>query len=234
MDTCTSGFADSAMAVPLRNASAGGRPENTNAHGAGKRDAAPGRHRGPARPQRLAVVQVGSYLGAELDNLETWLDPLHKCLLLVCGLTMKIEVTAADPYAIGADLVAAGAGPRASELGAPDRALTEGGGVAVVYAGSAPLAVVAVEPDLDGLRTAAARAVRACRNGGTVAWALDVSLPLPVDEHVRALAEGAVIGSYESPRARSTSAQWPRGRPSEATGPAAGEAASRHAASSAS
>jgi len=122
---------------------------------------------------------------------------------------MKIEVTAADPSAIGADLVAAGAGPRASELGAPDRALTEGGGVAVVYAGSAPLAVVAVEPDLDGLRTAAARAVRACRNGGTVAWALDVSLPLPVDEHVRALAEGAVIGSYESRRWRSS--EPPRG-----------------------
>ena len=49
----------------------------------------------------------------------------------------------------------------------------------MVYTAAAPLAVVALEPDADGLRTAAARAVRACRGGGTVAWALDASLPHP-------------------------------------------------------
>jgi leucyl aminopeptidase len=122
---------------------------------------------------------------------------------------MRVEVTAADPYAIGADLVAAAAGPQASELGAPERAVTEADAVAMVYAAAAPLAVVALEPDGDGLRIAAARAVGACRNGGTVAWALDASLPLPVDEQVRALAEGAVIGGYESRRWRSQ--QPPRG-----------------------
>src|SRR5436190_23223070 len=106
---------------------------------------------------------------------------------------MKVEVTRADPYAIGAELVAAGAGQRASELGAPERALTEADAVAVVYGAHAPLAVVALEPDVDGLRTAAARAVRACRNGGTVAWALDASPPVPMDDHGRALAGGAVI-----------------------------------------
>ena len=58
---------------------------------------------------------------------------------------------------------------------------------------------MALTPDLDGLRTGAARAVRACRHGGTVAWALDPSLPLTVDEQVRALAEGAVIGAYDAP-----------------------------------
>jgi leucyl aminopeptidase len=73
----------------------------------------------------------------------------------------------------------------------------------MVYAAAAPLAVVALEPDVDGLRTGAARAVRACRNGGTVAWALDASLPLAVDEQVRALAEGAVIGGYDARRWRS-------------------------------
>ena len=67
----------------------------------------------------------------------------------------------------------------------------------------APLAVVAHEPDAEGLRTAAARAVRACRGGGTVAWALDASLPLSVEEQVRALAEGAVIGGYDGRRWRS-------------------------------
>jgi leucyl aminopeptidase len=115
---------------------------------------------------------------------------------------MHVEVTESEPDAIGADLVAA-AGPRASELGAPERAVAEADPVAMVYAAAVPLAVVALEPDVDGLRTAAARAVRACRTGGTVAWALDASLPLPVEEQVRALAEGAVIGGYDGRRWRS-------------------------------
>src|SRR4051794_34004573 len=116
--------------------------------------------------------------------------------------TMRVEVTAQDPGAIEADLVAA-AGARALELGAPERAVAAGDPVAMVYAASAPLAVVRLEPDADGLRTGAARAVRACRDGGTVAWALDASLPLPVEEQVRALAEGAVIGGYDGRRGRS-------------------------------
>jgi leucyl aminopeptidase len=114
---------------------------------------------------------------------------------------MVVEVTAGDPHAIGADLVAA-AGARASQLGAPDRALAEADPVAMVYTDAVPLAVVALEPDVDGLRAGAARAVRACRGGGTVAWALDASLPLPVAEQVRALAEGAVIGGYDARRRR--------------------------------
>jgi leucyl aminopeptidase len=117
---------------------------------------------------------------------------------------MVVEVTAGDPYAVGPDLVAAAAGPRASELGAPERAMAAADPVAVVYATGAPLAVVALEPGADGLRTGAAHAVRACRDGGTVAWALDASLPVPVAEQVRALAEGAVIGGYEARRWRSS------------------------------
>jgi leucyl aminopeptidase len=115
---------------------------------------------------------------------------------------MVVEVTAADPYAVGADLVAA-AGVRASQLGAPERAVAEADPVAMVYTDAAPLAVVALEPGVDGLRTGAARAVGACREGGSVAWALDASLPLPVEEQVRALAEGAVIGGYDARRWRS-------------------------------
>jgi leucyl aminopeptidase len=110
--------------------------------------------------------------------------------------TMRIEVAAAGPDSIGADLVGA-AGGRASELGAPVRALAEADPIAMVYTADAALAVVAHEPDVDGLRTAAARTVRACR-AGTVAWALDPTLPVPVDQQVRALAEGAVIGSYDA------------------------------------
>ena len=106
---------------------------------------------------------------------------------------VQVQVTAAAPDAIGADLVAAAPG-RASELGAPERAVAEADPVAMVYTDGTPLAVVALEPGIEGLRTAAARAVRACRSGGTVAWALDASLP--VEDQVRALAEGAVIGGY--------------------------------------
>ena len=116
---------------------------------------------------------------------------------------MHVELSAGDPYAIGADLVAAAAGRGRSELGAPERAVADADPVAMVYTAGAPLAVVALEPDVDGLRTAAARAVRACRGGGTVAWALDASLPVPVEEQVRALAEGAVIGGYDGRRWRS-------------------------------
>ncbi len=116
------------------------------------------------------------------------------------GRTMDVEVTAGDPLGVGADLVA-GAGARAAQLGVPDRALTETDPVAIAYMpDGAPLAVIAHEPGADGLRTAAARAVRACRGGGTVAWALDASLPLSAEEQVRALAEGAVIGGYDGRR----------------------------------
>src|SRR5512132_3387721 len=98
------------------------------------------------------------------------------------GREMDIEVTPADPLGVGADLVAA-AGARATALGVPDRALTDADPIATAYApdGTA-LAVVAHEPDADGLRTAAARAVRACRGGGTVAWAFDAALPLAAEE----------------------------------------------------
>ena|SRR6185436_3338934 len=96
---------------------------------------------------------------------------------------MNVEVSAGDPRAVGADLIAA-AGARALELGAPERAVADADPVAMVYGADAPLAVVAA----DDLRTAAARAVRACRDGGTVAWALDASLPVSVEEQVRALA----------------------------------------------
>jgi leucyl aminopeptidase len=116
---------------------------------------------------------------------------------------MHVELSAGDPHAVGADLVAAAVGPRAAELGAPERAAADADPVAIVYTDAAPLAVVAIEPDVEGLRTGAARAVRSCRGGGTVAWALDPSLPLSVEDQVRALAEGAVVGGYDGRRWRS-------------------------------
>jgi len=65
------------------------------------------------------------------------------------------------------------------------------------------VAAVAVdELDAEGLRTAAARAVRA-RGGGTVVWAFDESLPLDAQRQVQALVEGAVLGGYRAGRWKS-------------------------------
>ena len=122
---------------------------------------------------------------------------------------MHVELSAGEPSAIGADLVAVAAGARAVDLGAPERAVAHADPVAMVFTTTPPLAVVALGPGIDGVRTAAARAVRACRGGGTVAWALDASLPVPVEDQVRALAEGAVIGGYDGRRWRS--GEQPRG-----------------------
>jgi leucyl aminopeptidase len=69
-----------------------------------------------------------------------------------------------------------------------------------VYTDASPLAVVALEPGVEGLRTGAAQAVRACRSGGTVAWALDSCLPVAIEDQLHALAEGAVIGGYNGRR----------------------------------
>jgi leucyl aminopeptidase len=122
---------------------------------------------------------------------------------------MHVQVTAEDARAIAADLVAVAAGARAVQLGAPERAVAEADPLAMVYTADAPLAVVALAPDAEGLRTAAARAVRACRTGGTVAWTLDPTIPLAVEEQVRGLAEGAVLGGYDGRRWRS--GERPRG-----------------------
>jgi leucyl aminopeptidase len=113
------------------------------------------------------------------------------------------RVSADHPDRVSADLIAVGAGPRATDLGVPERAVREADPVAIVYRDGPPIAVVAHPPDAEGLRTAAARAVRACHGGGTVAWALDPSLPLPATDHVSALTEGAVIGGYDGRRWRS-------------------------------
>ena len=118
---------------------------------------------------------------------------------------MDIEVTAGSPLGVGADLIAA-AGARAAQLGVPERALADADPMAVTYAPDGTrVAAVALEPGADGLRTAAARAVRACR-GRTVAWGFDASPAISAQEQVRALAEGAVIGGYDGRRWRSAAA----------------------------
>ena len=113
---------------------------------------------------------------------------------------VRVLCTDAAARSVGADLVAVAAGPSASALGAPQRASADADPVAIVY-GEPSIAVIAVGSGADGLRTAAARAVRARGPGESVAWALDPAAPGMLGEQVRALAEGAVIGGYD-PRPR--------------------------------
>jgi leucyl aminopeptidase len=55
--------------------------------------------------------------------------------------------------------------------------------------------------DADALRTAAAAVVReAGEFSESVAWALDASLPLPLDEQARAVVEGVLLGVYDPAR----------------------------------
>jgi leucyl aminopeptidase len=58
----------------------------------------------------------------------------------------------------------------------------------------------------EGLRTAAARAVRAQSGGATVAWALDDWTPMAAERQVKALVEGAVLGAFDAGRWRSAPA----------------------------
>jgi Cytosol aminopeptidase family, catalytic domain len=98
---------------------------------------------------------------------------------------MLIEVTEVGPDAVGADLIAVATGARASDLGVPERAAADADPVALVYREhDSPLAVVALEPSVEGLWTAAARAVCACQGGGTVAWGLDPALDLAAPANV--------------------------------------------------
>src|SRR5205085_384416 len=55
--------------------------------------------------------------------------------------------------------------------------------------------------DTDAFRTAAAAVARAAeRIGGTIAWMLDASLPLPELDQARAIVEGTVLGAYDPGR----------------------------------
>ncbi|MGZ4404764.1 MAG: leucyl aminopeptidase [Gaiellaceae bacterium] len=57
------------------------------------------------------------------------------------------------------------------------------------------------EVDADALRTAAAAVVRRLADvGGSVAWQLDDSLPLSLDDQARAIVEGTMLGSYSPAR----------------------------------
>ena len=130
-------------------------------------------------------------------------------------------MTGAEPAALEADVLAVAAGGAlVQELdplfgGRLARAAEDADPVGIVHVAhelpARRVAAVAVDAlDAEGLRTAAARAVRGHRGGGTVAWALDESLPVGPESQVQALVEGAVLGSYSAGR-------WKSGGPARGT-----------------
>jgi leucyl aminopeptidase len=130
---------------------------------------------------------------------------------------VNVDVTGAEPAELEADLLAvAVGGALVQELdprfgGRLARAAADADPVAILHVGdelrARRVAAVAVEElDAEGLRTAAARAVRAHQGGGTVAWALDESLPIDRHSQIQALVEGAILGGYHADR-------WKSGEP---------------------
>jgi leucyl aminopeptidase len=127
---------------------------------------------------------------------------------------MHVELTGTRPEEVEADVLALAAGGLlVRELdarfgGRLARAAADADPVALIpVAGelrARSVAVVALhESEPDDLQTAAARVVRARRGAGTIAWALDESLPLALYRQVRAVVEGAVLGDYDPGRWRS-------------------------------
>ena len=146
--------------------------------------------------------------------------------------SMNVEVTAAEPAEVEADVLALAAGGLlVRELdplfeGRLVRAAADADPMTVVQVGrelrAQRVALVALdELDPEELRTAAARAVRAHHGGGTVAWALDESLP------VRPVPPGAGGRRGRGPR------RLPRGCAGRATAPRAGRGAASSSAAQA-
>jgi leucyl aminopeptidase len=127
---------------------------------------------------------------------------------------MHVDLTMTAPTEVEADvlaLVAGGLGVRrldAAFEGRLVRSAADADPIAVVQVGrelrARQVVLVATDGlDPEDLRTAVARVVRASRGAGTIAWALDDTLPMAEYRQVEAIVEGAVLGSYEADRWKS-------------------------------
>jgi leucyl aminopeptidase len=124
---------------------------------------------------------------------------------------MNVEVTSAGPAEIEADtlaLVAGGLLVRKLDAlfeGRLTRSAANADPIAFVEVGrelrARRVLLVATDGvDPEDLRTAAARAVRACCGTATLAWAIDDTLPMAEERQLQAVVEGAVLGSYDAGR----------------------------------
>jgi leucyl aminopeptidase len=121
-----------------------------------------------------------------------------------------MEVTiAAEPEA---DVVAVAiSGPPPAELGVGELLDAEGfqpdaGAATLLHQNGRRIAVAGLgdEIDADAFRTAAAAVVRLTeRIGGSLAWILDESQPVPAEEQARAVVDGIVLGGYDPGRWKS-------------------------------
>ena len=128
---------------------------------------------------------------------------------------MKVELTAADATEVEADVLAMaadGLGVRTLDPrfeGRLVRSAATADPVALVpvtrEVRARSIALVKLEgAETADLQLAAAQAVRTHRGGGTLAWALDDTLPIATHRQVPALVEGAVLGAYEAGLWKST------------------------------
>ncbi len=142
---------------------------------------------------------------------------------------MRVEVRAASDTPPEADVLAlpvgptglpaaaAGSLPTAARVAEEEDLAGAVGRTAVLYPDDgAPSRVVLVglgpaeELDADALRTAAASVAEAAeRVGGTLAWLLDDSLPVALDEQARALVDGLLLGTYDPGRWKSGASDGP-------------------------
>jgi leucyl aminopeptidase len=122
---------------------------------------------------------------------------------------MIVEVTSNGPTEVEADTLALAAGGLlvrkldALFEGRLSRSAADADPISIVQVGrelrAQRILLVATDGlDPEDLRTAAARAVRACRGTDTVAWALDDTLPMAEERQLQAVVEGAVLGSYDA------------------------------------
>jgi leucyl aminopeptidase len=108
---------------------------------------------------------------------------------------LDVAVTSAQPAEVEADVLALDAGGALAR--ALDARLADADPLAVAFLDRGRVAAIQVgTDDAEGLRTAAALAVRAA-GGGTVAWALEEG------QDVGAVVEGAVLGGYDAGRWKS-------------------------------
>src|SRR3954469_10205193 len=121
---------------------------------------------------------------------------------------MNVEVTSTAPAEVEADtlaLVAGGLLVRKLDAlfeGRLTRSAADADPIAVVHVGrelrARRILLVATDGlDPEHLRTATARAVRASRGTGSLAWALDDTLPMAEERQLQTIVEGAVLGSYD-------------------------------------
>src|SRR3982750_2264920 len=115
---------------------------------------------------------------------------------------MNVEITSAGPAEIEADtlaLVAGGLLVRKLDAlfeGRLARSAADGDPIAIVHVGrelrARRILLVATDGlDPEDVRTAVARAVRATRGTGSLAWAIDDTLPMNEERQLQAVVEGA-------------------------------------------